>query len=59
MNSAGSERDRLVLAPFYGVLLLAGYLAFRIVAPFLAPLAYCLAGDHGPRRSRRAVVAGV
>jgi predicted PurR-regulated permease PerM len=40
MNSAGSERDRFLLVLFYGVLLLAGYLAFRIVAPFLAPLAW-------------------
>ena len=34
MNHASSERDRFVLVLFYGVLLLAGYLAFRIVAPF-------------------------
>jgi predicted PurR-regulated permease PerM len=40
MNNAGSERDRFVLVLFYGVLLLAGYLAFRVVAPFLAPLAW-------------------
>ena len=40
MNSASTERDRFVLVLFYGVLLLAGYLAFRIVAPFLAPLAW-------------------
>jgi predicted PurR-regulated permease PerM len=40
MNQAGSERDRFVLVLFYGVLLLAGYLAFRIVAPFLAPLGW-------------------
>ena len=40
MNNAGSERDRFVLVLFYGVLLLAGYLAFRVVAPFLAPLGW-------------------
>ena len=40
MNHSGSERDRFVLVLFYGVLLLAGYLALRIVAPFLAPLGW-------------------
>jgi predicted PurR-regulated permease PerM len=40
MNTAGSERERFVLVLFYGVLLLAGYLAFRIVAPFLAALGW-------------------
>jgi predicted PurR-regulated permease PerM len=40
MDSAGSERDRFVLVLFYGVLLLAGYLAFRIVTPFLAPFGW-------------------
>ena len=40
MNHAGSQRDRFVLVLFYGVLLLAGYLAFRIVAPFLAALGW-------------------
>lgn len=40
MNSAGSERDRFLLVLFYGVLLLAGYLAFKIVAPFLAALGW-------------------
>jgi len=40
MNHAGSERDRFLLVLFYGVLLLAGYLAFRIVAPFLAALGW-------------------
>ena len=40
MNHAGSERDRFLLVIFYGVLLLVGYLAFRIIAPFLAPLAW-------------------
>jgi len=40
MNHAGLERDRFVLVLFYGILLLAGYLAFSIVAPFLAPLAW-------------------
>jgi hypothetical protein len=32
MSSAGSERDRFVLVLFYGVLRLAGYLTFRVVA---------------------------
>ena len=40
MNHGGSERDRFVLVLFYGVLLLAVYLALRIVAPFLAPLGW-------------------
>jgi predicted PurR-regulated permease PerM len=40
MYNASSERDRFVLVLFYGVLLLAGFLAFRIVAPFLAPLGW-------------------
>ena len=40
MNDAGSERDRFLLVLFYGVLLLAGYLAFSVVAPFLEPLAW-------------------
>jgi predicted PurR-regulated permease PerM len=40
MNTAGSERDRFVLVLFYGVLLLTGYLAFSVVAPFLAPLGW-------------------
>jgi predicted PurR-regulated permease PerM len=40
MNDRGSERDRFLVVLFYGVLLLAGYLAFSVVAPFLAPLAW-------------------
>ena len=40
MNQAGSERDRFLLVLFYGVLLLIGYLAFRVVGPFLAPLGW-------------------
>jgi predicted PurR-regulated permease PerM len=40
MNHTGSERDRFILVLFYGVLLLTGYLAFRIIAPFLAPLGW-------------------
>jgi predicted PurR-regulated permease PerM len=35
-----SERERFVLVLFYGVLLLVGYLAFNVVAPFLAPLGW-------------------
>lgn len=40
MNHAGSERDRFLVVLFYGVFLLAGQLAFRTVAPFLAPLGW-------------------
>jgi predicted PurR-regulated permease PerM len=40
MNHSGSERDRFVLVLFYGVLLLVGYLVFRVVGPFLAPLGW-------------------
>ena len=40
MNSASTERDRFVLVLFYGVLLLVGFLAFRIIRPFLAPLGW-------------------
>jgi predicted PurR-regulated permease PerM len=40
MNHEGSERERFVLVLFYGVLLLVGYLAFRVVGPFLAPLGW-------------------
>jgi len=35
-----SERDRFVRLLFYAVVLVVGYLAFRIVGPFLAPLAW-------------------
>ena len=40
MNNTGSERDRFLLVLFYGVILLIGYLTFRVVGPFLAPLAW-------------------
>jgi predicted PurR-regulated permease PerM len=40
MAHESSERDRFLLVLFYGVLLLAGYLAIRVVAPFLAPLGW-------------------
>ena len=40
MNNSGTERDRFLLVIFYGVLVLVGYLAFRIISPFLAPLAW-------------------
>jgi len=40
MNNSGTERDRFLLVIFYGVLLLVGYLAFRIISPFLAALAW-------------------
>jgi len=40
MNQAGVERDRFLLVLFYGVVLLTGYLAFTVVAPFLAALAW-------------------
>jgi predicted PurR-regulated permease PerM len=38
MNQAGFERGRFLGVLFYGVFLLARYLAFRVVAPFPAPL---------------------
>jgi predicted PurR-regulated permease PerM len=37
---ADTERDRFTRVVFYAVVLLAGYLAFRVVAPFLAPLGW-------------------
>lgn len=40
MNQTGSERDRLVLVIFYAVLVLIGYLAFSVVAPFFSALAW-------------------
>jgi predicted PurR-regulated permease PerM len=40
MNNSGTERDRFLLVIFYGVLVLVGYLAFRVISPFLAPLAW-------------------
>ena len=40
MDNSGTERDRFLLVIFYGVLLLAGYLALKIVAPFLAALGW-------------------
>jgi predicted PurR-regulated permease PerM len=40
MNTAGSERERFLLVIFYTVLLLAGYLTFLVVEPFLSPLAW-------------------
>lgn len=35
-----SEHDRFVVVLFYGIVLLAGYLGFRIFSPFLAPLVW-------------------
>ncbi len=40
MNQAASERDRFVLVLVDGVLLPAGYLDLRVVAPFLAPIGW-------------------
>jgi predicted PurR-regulated permease PerM len=40
MSHANSERDRFLLVLFYGVLLLICYLAFSVVMPFLAALAW-------------------
>ena len=38
--AAQTERERLNLVIFYGAILLLGYLAYRIIEPFLAPLAW-------------------
>jgi len=38
--AADTERDRFARVIFYVVVLLAGYLAFRVIAPFLAPLGW-------------------
>ncbi len=35
-----SEHDRFVVVLFYAIVLLAGYLGFRIFSPFLAPLVW-------------------
>ena len=35
-----TERDRFARVIFYAVVLLAGYLAFQVIAPFLAPLGW-------------------
>ena len=40
MFQAETERDRFARVLFYAVVLVIGYLAFRIVGPFLAPLAW-------------------
>jgi hypothetical protein len=40
MHDAGSERDRFLLVIFYGVLPPVGCLAFRIISPFPAALAW-------------------
>jgi predicted PurR-regulated permease PerM len=40
MTRSGSERERFLLVLFYAILLLTGYLAFQVVAPFLSPLAW-------------------
>jgi predicted PurR-regulated permease PerM len=40
MTQRGSERERFLLVLFYAILLLTGYLAFRIVAPFLSALVW-------------------
>ena len=38
--AAQTERERLNLVIFYGAILLLGYLAYRIIEPFIAPLAW-------------------
>jgi predicted PurR-regulated permease PerM len=38
--AADTERDRFARVIFYAFVLLAGYLAFRVIAPFLAPLGW-------------------
>jgi predicted PurR-regulated permease PerM len=38
--AADTERDRFARVIFYAVVVLAGYLAFRVIAPFLAPLGW-------------------
>ena len=40
MTNTPPERDRVRLLLFYAVVLLVGYLAFQVVAPFLAALAW-------------------
>lgn len=40
MGHEGSERDRFLRVLFYAILLLAGFLAFSVVKPFLAPLGW-------------------
>jgi predicted PurR-regulated permease PerM len=40
MSQAESERDRFTRVLFYAVVLVIGYLAFQIVGPFLAALAW-------------------
>lgn len=38
--AADTERDRFARVIFYVVVLLAGYLAFRVIAPFVTPLGW-------------------
>ncbi len=40
MSHGFAERERFVLLVFYAVVLIIGYLAFLVVGPFLAPLAW-------------------
>jgi predicted PurR-regulated permease PerM len=37
---ANLERERFAIVLFYGIVLLIGYLAFQVIAPFLVPLAW-------------------
>ena len=37
---AGSGNESLRRPPFYALVLLAGYLSYRILGPFLVPLAW-------------------
>jgi predicted PurR-regulated permease PerM len=61
MNQGGSERERFLLVLFYAILLLTGYLAFRVVAPFLSPLAWAgvFAMVLNPVQQRLAARVGV
>ena len=42
MSAKESEGDRFARVLFYAVVLAIGYLAFKVVAPFLAPLAWAV-----------------
>ena len=41
-NPLSRERDRVTTVFFYGVVVVLGYLFFRIVSPFLAPLGWAM-----------------
>lgn len=56
MTQDESERERFALVLFYAVVLMVGYLAFQVVAPFFAPLVWAavFAMVLDPIRSRLA-----